>query len=170
MPFTPFHLGPAFGIGLPLRRWLHLPTFIVTSVLVDVEPFLVVVLGLNYPIHGYLHTFLFASLMGIVTAMLMFQVEDRFKNLYMELSLEGEAPLQLRSFLLGGVLGSVIHVLLDTPLYADIRPFYPYQHNPLYCPAITSEIYGSCILLGFIGVLYYAVLIFKDRNKLSFYL
>jgi len=48
MPFTPFHLGPALTIGLPLRRFIHAPTFIVANVIVDVEPFLVMVLGLNY--------------------------------------------------------------------------------------------------------------------------
>ena len=41
MPFTPFHLGPALGFGLPLRNYLHVPTFLVASILVDVEPFVV---------------------------------------------------------------------------------------------------------------------------------
>ena len=66
MSFTPFHLGPALGLGLPLRRYLHVPTFLAASVVVDVEPLLVLVLGLDYPLHGYLHTFLFASLTGLL--------------------------------------------------------------------------------------------------------
>jgi len=51
MPFTPFHLGPALGLGLPLRRYVYVPTFILANVIVDVEPFLVLFLGLRYPLH-----------------------------------------------------------------------------------------------------------------------
>ena len=66
MPFTPFHLGPALGLGLPLRRYMHVPTFIVASVILDVEPFLVLQFGLNYPLHGYLHTFLASLFVGFL--------------------------------------------------------------------------------------------------------
>ena len=44
-----------------------------------------------------------------------------------------------------GVLGTLLHVLLDSPLYDDIRPFYPLTANPLYNPALSSEVYGVCL-------------------------
>ncbi len=65
MPFTPFHFGPTLGFGLSLRGYLHAPTFIIANVIVDVEPFLVLFLGLRYPLHGYLHTFLLALVTGL---------------------------------------------------------------------------------------------------------
>lgn len=43
MPFTLYHLGPSLGLGLPLRKYVHAPTFILANVIVDVEPFLVLV-------------------------------------------------------------------------------------------------------------------------------
>ena len=82
MPFTPFHLGPALGLGLPLRRYLHAPTFIVVNVIVDVEPFIVLVFGLRYPLHGYVHTFLFAFVVGLVLGYGMFRLERVFQPLY----------------------------------------------------------------------------------------
>ena len=63
MPFTMFHLGPALAIGLPLRN-VHVPTFIVANVILDVEPLLVIFFGLNYPLHGYMHTLLLAFMVG----------------------------------------------------------------------------------------------------------
>ena len=72
MPFTPFHLGPALGFGLPLRNYLHVPTFLVASILVDVEPFVVLSLGLDYPLHGYLHTFIVAFILGLALGYAMF--------------------------------------------------------------------------------------------------
>ncbi|MCX8170580.1 MAG: hypothetical protein N3E47_01215 [Candidatus Bathyarchaeota archaeon] len=57
MPFTLFHLGPALGLGLPLRRRLHVPTLVLANVIVDLEPFFVLFLGLDYPLHGYFHIF-----------------------------------------------------------------------------------------------------------------
>jgi len=72
MPFTPFHLGPALGFWLPLRKYLHVPTFLVANILVDVEPFLVLSLGLDYPLHGYLHTFIVAFILGLALGYAMF--------------------------------------------------------------------------------------------------
>ena len=92
MPFTPFHFGPALGFGLPLRRYIHLPTFIVANVIVDLEPFLVIVLGLigKYPLHGYLHTFILAFPLGIALAYVMFLLEGFFQPIYKALLLKPE--------------------------------------------------------------------------------
>jgi hypothetical protein len=75
MPFTPFHLGPALGLGLPLRKNVHVPTFIMANVILDVEPFLVLQFGLNYPLHGYLHTFLASLFAGLLFGYAMFILE-----------------------------------------------------------------------------------------------
>ena len=87
MPFTPFHLGPALGLGLPLRKYIHAPTFIVANVAVDIEPFLVFLLRLNYPLHGYLHTFLSAFFFGLAIGFAMFYLEKFLHPLYKTLLL-----------------------------------------------------------------------------------
>lgn len=52
MPFTPLHFGPHACVALPLRRRVDLPVFLLTNVVVDVEPLLVLTFNLNYPLHG----------------------------------------------------------------------------------------------------------------------
>jgi len=144
---------------LPLRRYLHVPTFLVASVIVDVEPLLVLVLGLSYPLHGYLHTFLFASLTGLALGYVMFSL-DRFLNpVYRALRLVAEDSQGQKAFIVTGVLGAAFHVLLDSPLYRDIRPFYPFTQNPFYYPGLSSGVYSFCVWMGVFGVVYYTGLL-----------
>ncbi|MCW4029656.1 MAG: DUF4184 family protein [Candidatus Bathyarchaeota archaeon] len=160
MPFTPFHLGPALAVGLPLRRYLHAPTFIVANVILDVEPFLVLVLGLPYPLHGYLHSLLLASAVGLALGAVMFWIEKPLQPFYQKIQLETRKPLKLRSFLLAGVLGAWLHVLLDAFLYSEMEPFYPWTANPMLQAGIGSpEEYLLCVYLGIFGVAYWAALI-----------
>jgi membrane-bound metal-dependent hydrolase YbcI (DUF457 family) len=159
MPFTPFHLGPAVGLGLPLRKYLHTPTFIVASVILDIEPFLVLHFNLDYPLHGYLHTFIFAFFVGLLLGYVAFFLERSLKPFFKVLLLETGNDLRLRSFLLTGAFGTMLHVLLDSPLYTDIHPFYPLTANPLYDPSLSLEIYTFCVWMGIFGLVYYAGLL-----------
>ncbi len=167
MPLTPFHLGPALGLGLPLRRRLHLPSLILASVILDLEPLLVLFFGLRYPLHGYLHTFLFAVPAGLFLGYVMFLLEGHLKPLYKIFLLEVGGVSSLISFLFAGILGVGLHVLLDSPLYADIRPFYPMTANPLHNPYITSWIYILCVLMGAFGVVYYLALLGPSIHRES---
>ena len=168
MPFTPFHLGPALGLGFPFRKYVHAPTFILANVIVDVEPFLVLFLGLRYPLHGYLHTFFLALLAGLTLGYAMFLLERFLQPLYKLFLLETADGLNAKSFVVAGALGTTLHVLLDSPLYTDIRPFYPLTINPLYSPALSLEIYSICVWMGILGIIYYAgLLAFLAYRKLS---
>lgn len=168
MPFTPFHLGPALGFGLPLRKYVHAPTFMLANVILDVEPFLVLFGGLSYPLHGYLHTFFLAFFVGLALGYVMFFLEKILHPLYKMLLLESENKLSLKSFFAAGVLGTTFHVLLDSPLYGEMRPFFPFTINPLYDPASSLEIYSFCVWMGILGIIMYAVLLaFLAYKKLS---
>jgi membrane-bound metal-dependent hydrolase YbcI (DUF457 family) len=157
-------LGPALGIGLPLRKWLHVPTFMLANVILDVEPFLVLLYGLNYPLHGYLHTFLLSFVLGLLLGYAAFILERFVQPIYKLLLLESSSNLNLKSFLLSGALGTGLHVLLDSPLYAEIQPFYPLTTNPLYNPALDTEVYSLCVWLGIFGIIWYvSLLIFNMK-------
>ncbi len=90
MPFTPFHLGPAVLIGFILLRYTDLPTLIVASVLVDLEPLAVLVFGLPGPLHGFFHSFLGASVAAAVLTWAMLRVREFLKPAYAFLGLEGD--------------------------------------------------------------------------------
>ncbi len=145
MPFTPFHFGPSAVVGLPLSRHLDPFTFVLASVAIDLEPLSVMVLHLHYPLHGYAHTFLGAALVGPVWGISVWLcrgvlrpiLRDGFKIPFMP---------SKRKMILSGVVGMWFHVLLDAPLYTDIKPFYPFHANSLYGLVGHGTMYWFCAL------------------------
>jgi hypothetical protein len=162
MPFTPYHLGPALCFGLPLRKYLHAPTFILGNIVVDIEPFVVLFLGLRYPLHGYLHTFISAFCLGLVLGFGMYFLERIVHPLYKAFRLEPKITLNMKPFIVAGVLGTMLHVVLDSPLYADMMPFYPITTNPLYDSLSSLQVYSLCVWMGILGIVFYVCLLFHD--------
>jgi hypothetical protein len=166
MPFTPFHLGPAIAVGLPLRKYLHAPTFIVGNLVLDIEPLLVLVFGLRYPLHGYLHTLVLAPAMGLLLGAVMFKLDGLMSPFYRKVKLETDKPLKVRSFLAAGVFGTVLHVLFDALLYSEMDPFFPLAVNPLLDLHLSmSQVYMFCVYLGFFGIIFYATLLVYSLHK-----
>jgi len=130
MPFTPFHFGPSACVALPAHRYIDLPVFLLANVAVDLEPLTVMVFRLDYPYHGYCHTFLIGAVVGLVCGVAAYRCRGLFRVLmgWAHLSYRTSLPKMLVS----GVLGVWLHVLLDAPLYRDMRPFFPLQADPLY--------------------------------------
>jgi len=159
LPFTPFHLGPALFFGIPLRGYIHAPTFIIANVILDIEPLIVLLLRLQYPLHGYLHTFVAAIGIGIAFGLIMFLLEKPLHPLYKKLLLEPQVTFKKSQFIIAGVLGTMFHVLLDAPLYWDIQPFYPLAANPLYDLASSSQIYLISAWMGVFGIIFYLLLL-----------
>jgi hypothetical protein len=170
MPFTPLHLGPALAIGLPLRKYVHAPTFIVANVILDIEPLIVLFFGLDYPLHGYLHTLLLAAAVGLILGYAMFKLERHLKPVYGAVLLETGNELGVKSFAFAGVSGAMLHVLFDAPLYADIHPFFPVAANPLLSPGVLGGMWVLmlCVWMGIFGVAFYAALVvFHAYKRLS---
>jgi hypothetical protein len=164
MPFTLFHLGPALAIGLPLRKFIHTPTFIIANIILDLEPFFVLLFSLDYPLHGYLHTIVAAVLISLILGSVLYRFDFIFNNFWHKTFLTTvNSSKRFEFFILANLLGSILHVLLDAPLYSDIKPFYPLTINPLYYPQIASEIYNACLGLGVIGIIYYIYLIKNSK-------
>ncbi len=154
MPFTPFHLGPGLLFGLILFRYLDFPAFLIANVVVDVEPFLVLVFGLQYPLHCFFHSLLGASLVALVLAAALPRMSSYYEPLLSQSRLSQRLPKGRT--LLASLLGVYSHVLLDSLLYADIRPFFPFDANPfLRSQFITGAVYDFCVASFLLGAALY---------------
>ncbi len=142
MPFTPYHFGPSLCIALPLDRYIDVPTFVLANVVVDMEPLAVMVLGLNYPLHGYCHTFLIGSLAGVLWAVIAYWSRSITREIMRLVKLSSTAAFG--KLLVSAILGVWFHIVLDSFLYSDIRPFYPFETNPLYGMISSSALYLIC--------------------------
>jgi len=142
LPFTPFHFGPHAFASLPLRRFIVVPVFLGANLLIDVEPLLVMTFNLDYPGHGYCHTMLFGSLLGLLVATIGYALRHQLARFMAKIYL-ADTPT-FHKMAVSGVLGIWLHVLFDAPLYSDIRPFYPLQVNPLLEVLPPGAVYGIC--------------------------
>lgn len=158
MPLTPFHLGPALFLGLLFFSYIHLPTFFLASIILDIKPFLVLFFDLNSPLHGFFHSFLGGLIPAVILAFIMLKTDKKVQNFMWEFELKQK--LSGYKILFSSVAGIYLHVLFDSLLYTDIKPFYPLNFNPFY-NLIGFEIYLLCTLLFLAGIILY---FYKSRS------
>lgn len=155
MPLTPFHLGPALFFGLLLFSLINLPTFIIASIILDLEPFFVLFFGLDQPLHGFFHSFLGASIIALVLFFAMIILDKKVQEITPFFRLEQRYTAV--SILFASFLGVFLHILIDSFINADMNPFFPMIGNPLYANSILVSIgiYSLCILLFILGSILY---------------
>ena len=154
MPFTPFHLGPGLLFGLLLIRYIDFPTFIIANVIVDIEPFMVLALNLDYPLHGFFHSFIGGTIVALLLTAGMRELREHLNPITRFLKVEQEHST--RSILMASLFGVYFHIVLDSLLYSDIKPFYPFNFNPfLDITRIGLGVYGNCFLAFILGTILY---------------
>ena len=161
MPFTPFHLGPALLFGLLLFPHLDLPTFLVSNVIVDLEPFLILFLGLPGPLHGPFHSYTLGTLVALGTALLMVLMQPLTRPIMSLFRLRQESSP--KKVLITAVLGLYLHLTLDAFLYPEIRIFYPLVGNPLLGLVSMYTVYQFCIISFLPSLILYLYRLFKKQ-------
>lgn len=162
MPFTPFHFGPHSALAFPLRRTIDLPVFIGANIIVDVEPLLVMIFNLDYPLHGYCHSFLLGGLLGLAWGAAAYPFRSLIRKAMQAFRLS-YSPAFWR-MAISGLLGVWLHVLFDAPLYYEMRPFYPSKINPFLNLLEMETVYAVSLLCFFPTVLMYHVMVVKRQK------
>ncbi len=153
MPFTPYHLGPGSLIGLSMFKIFDFPALLIASVIIDIEPFSVLLFNLNYPLHGFLHSFLGGSMVAGFIAAAVYFLKNDIKKLMVLFKLAQDSSF--KKILWTSLFGVYFHILLDSPLYTDIKPLYPLTINPFYGLFSPEHIYLFSGLSFFIAILIY---------------
>jgi membrane-bound metal-dependent hydrolase YbcI (DUF457 family) len=164
MPFTPYHFGPAALIGLPLRKWIDIPVFVLANVVIDLEPLAVMVFWFDYPLHGYLHTFLIGGLVGLVWGIVAYVLLRRFFAFLMRLFRLSYQPTLL-NMAISGLLGVWLHVFIDSFLYKEMNPFWPVAGNPFHAVVAYQTVYLVCEASLIIAVVIYPAFAWHNYRK-----
>lgn len=130
MPFTPYHLGPGSLIGLGMFKIFDFPALLIASVIIDIEPFSVLLFNLDYPLHGFFHSFLGGSMVAGFIAAAVYFLKNYIKKLMIFFKLAQDSSF--KKILWTSLFSVYFHILLDSPLYTDVKPFYPLMVNPFY--------------------------------------
>jgi membrane-bound metal-dependent hydrolase YbcI (DUF457 family) len=162
MPFTPFHMGAACVVKAVAGRHFSMTVFGFSQVAMDVQPLYHMVRGEGI-IHGFSHTFLGATLIGVLTVLAgkpLCQVLLRFwaadpGELFLKW-LRGPHIISWPTTIVSAFVGTYSHVLIDSLVSFDVRPFAPFSDwSPLLdmisMGALTLVLIGTGIL-GFIGM------------------
>ncbi|WP_324736336.1 hypothetical protein VFC49_04385 [Thermococcus sp. SY098] len=157
MPFTPFHFGPAL-LFAALFGYLDFWTFMIANVIVDFEPLLVLILGLDlrygYPLHGFFHTFIGGSLVALALAEVMTKVYKHLRR-----------KTDIRKLRITALSGVWLHIVLDSFLYTDIKPLFPLSWNPFYGVFSAFDVYSFCALAFLLGMPLYSLMNLKLHPK-----
>jgi membrane-bound metal-dependent hydrolase YbcI (DUF457 family) len=153
MPFTALHIGPALLVALLVYPLLDTPTMLVASIVIDLEPLLVILLSLPQPLHGPYHSLTVSTPVGVSVAVAMYLMRG-FTSRYVErLGLpQGD---DVRGYLAASLIGVWGHVLLDSFLYSEMSLIYPWQWNPLLGLMSYGTIFNVCLISFPLAVIVY---------------
>lgn len=167
MPVTPFHMGPGLLIKALLRGGFSLMVFGWAQIIMDLQPLFAMITGQG-KLHGFSHTFVGATLLGLVAALSgKYLSEWGLKRLALY---EEHRYLSIQWWVvfLSAFIGSYSHVFLDAIMHSDMAPFFPFSvTNPWLGLFSFYGVHKFCVYTGLVGAgLYFLVqYILKFRNR-----
>ncbi|MFW9811039.1 MAG: hypothetical protein ACFFF9_01140 [Candidatus Thorarchaeota archaeon] len=153
MPFTPYHFGPSLLLGILLFPFVDLVTLMIASVIVDLEPMAIMFLSLPYPLHGFFHTYLGATIAALVLSGFVYPFRKYLNSIVSLFGLHQTSSL--RHIIGASFVGTYSHVFLDSFLYAEMNPFFPVLGNPFVNLFTFGAVYNFCLIAGLIGFIGY---------------
>ena len=106
-----------------------LPNILIASVAIDIELFLVLMFNLSYPLYGFFHSFLGATIVVLLLILVMKYLRSYLSNFMNSFKLKQDVALisiALRAFI--GAFSS--NITMDAPIYMEMNPFFPIIGNP----------------------------------------
>jgi hypothetical protein len=150
MPVTPFHFGPGAAFHAVAPRQVSFLAFCAANVLLDVEP-LYFMLTDQFPFHRFFHTYVGATIILATTAGL-FRLSRKAESLVPLPNVFNWKELTVLQVGIGAGLGSYSHIVLDSMMHPDMRPFAPVSDsNPLLHALSLSTLYWACLGAGIVG-------------------
>ena len=152
MPITPFHFGAGAALHAAAPRHVSFIAFCAVNCIIDLETIANVLRG-SFPLHRFLHTFVGATLAGIVTvawflAMRAWAARQKLPNT------GGWQQLLVTPVASGAFLGGSTHVIFDGIMHPDVQPFAPWSvENPFYRAIPLDALHWALFIAGTVGVI-----------------
>lgn len=164
MPFTPFHFGPGAVINALAPKHVSFLVFCMANVVMDIEPLYYMVTD-QYPLHRFFHTYIGAALIAAIT-LIGFVSAKAFAARFWLPDVLGWRRLTLLPVAIGATVGSYSHIVLDSIMHSDIRPFAPFSDsNQLLSIIPIGELHLYCALAGLISLPIIAIRVLSIRQN-----
>lgn len=150
MPVTPFHFGLGAVLHSAAPRHVSFLSFCAANVLIDIESLYNLLLH-RHPVHAFLHTYIGATLMVVVTIAVFLVLRWFASKFWLPNPFDWRALL-VPPVALGAALGAYSHVVLDSVMHADIQPFAPFSSaNPLLGLVPLDTLHIVLVVFAMIG-------------------
>lgn len=169
MPFTPLHMGPGLLIKALLQGSFSLMVFGWTQIVMDIQPLMVMITGEGH-LHGFSHTYVGATLLGIFSA-LSGKYLSQLGLWILKITPNYSNSIPWIIVFMSAFIGSYSHVLLDSIMHWDVQPFYPVAlSNPFLKLVSVETLHKFCLYTGLVGAGIYYYLAWRsktlsDKNK-----
>ena len=159
MPITPFHLGPGALAKSIAPRCFSFTVFAFSQALIDLEP-IGFFLFTGDPVHPYLHTALGAAVVFLVSWLAgrpLCEWALRMWNGWLSPAqarwLAYEPRITTGAAAIGAFVGAYSHVVIDSIMHVDVRPFAPFSPASPWLQMVTIEtLQWLCVLAGLVGL------------------
>lgn len=166
MPFTPLHMGPGILIKAILHGSFSLMVFGWAQIVMDVQPLIVLITGEGH-LHGFSHTYIGATLLGIFSA-LSGKYLAEFGLVILGIS-NRQNPIKILWWvaIISSFIGTYSHVAIDSIMHTDMRPYYPFSDDNHLLRLVSIELLHKLLIYtGIIGaVIYFAYQFFLAKQK-----
>ncbi|EHW0638026.1 hypothetical protein K1B29_004356 [Vibrio vulnificus] len=148
MPFTPLHMGPALVLKSVASASFSLTVFGWSQIVMDIQP-LVVMLADSGELHGWSHTILGATLLGLLSAITGKYLSESGLSI---IRWRRFLPIKWKTAYLSSFLGTYSHVFIDAIMHVDVLPFSPlFDGNPFHGMVSIAVLQQICIASAVIG-------------------
>jgi membrane-bound metal-dependent hydrolase YbcI (DUF457 family) len=147
-------MGPGVLFKACLRASFSLMVFGWAQFIMDLQPLLVMITGRGH-LHGFSHTYIGAALLAVLSAISGKYLAEFALKL---IGLVAYIPISWTVAFISATIGTFSHVLLDSIMHHDLRPFWPISsHNGLLGLLSMPTLHWSCIGTGIVGAMLYCL-------------
>jgi hypothetical protein len=153
-------MGPGLALKALAGRHFSLMVFGFSQVAIDIEPLVRIIRG-DAVLHGFTHTYLGATLIALISALVgrpVCQYLLRYWNPDPSSPFLNWLPtaksIPWSAAIAGAFAGTYSHVLLDSIMHSDMQPIAPASDaNALLHVISVDSLHLVCVISGVLGVL-----------------
>ena len=162
MPFTALHMGPGMFVKAAVPRHFSIVVFGLTQIALDLEVLWQLAHG-HYPLHRFCHTYLGATVIACVLAVLGKPASQGIKTAWNRIAVKcRDADLTVKAHttwtasLSAAFIGALSHIFLDSLFHPDIEPLQPWSAANCLRGAVNPHgVELVCFVLGVSGLLWF---------------
>ena len=136
MPATTIHVGLPGLFSYYRPKKIDIIAAMLGSMIVDIDFFFFLIFRVQ--IHGIFHTFLGATIVALILSFFISYYQPSVLKLKKLIHWETES--NLKSIILGALLGTYSHVIIDGIIYPEMNPFFPFSGNPIFINSFNNTI------------------------------